>query len=235
MAAIRDDNPVICFEHKMLYGRKGEVGAGDAAIVPIGEAAVPRTGTDVTIVAALAMVDAALAAADELARDGVEAEVIDLRTLRPLDTATIAGSVAKTGRLVVVEEGPPTGGYASDVIALAVEEAGPIQREARGDARPSDPVQRSARGLGPAVGRQGRRRGSQPRRVARHASNHPNRGSRDRALRPIDEVDPGDPGHAQPEARHRALARRPCGGGHGRLLAAAPRLVSFGSTILACL
>ena len=141
-AAIRDDNPVIFFEHKMLYGRKGEVGAGDAAVVPIGEAAVPRTGTDVTIVAALAMVDAALAAADELARDGVEAEVIDLRTLRPLDTATIAGSVAKTGRLVVVEEGPPTGGYASDVIALAVEEAGPIK--AKRVAMPDLPIPFSA-------------------------------------------------------------------------------------------
>jgi pyruvate/2-oxoglutarate/acetoin dehydrogenase E1 component len=126
-AAIRDDNPVICFEHKMLYGRKGEVADGDAALVPIGKAAVPRTGSDVTIVAALAAVDLALAAADELARDGVEAEVIDLRTLRPLDEATIATSAAKTGRLVVVEEGPPTGGYASDVIALAVEQAGPIR------------------------------------------------------------------------------------------------------------
>jgi pyruvate/2-oxoglutarate/acetoin dehydrogenase E1 component len=126
-AAIRDDNPVICFEHKMLYGRKGEVPDGDAALVPIGKAAVPRTGSDVTIAAALASVDLALASADELARDGIDAEVIDLRTLRPIDEETIATSAAKTGRLVVVEEGPPTGGYASDVIALAVEQAGPIR------------------------------------------------------------------------------------------------------------
>jgi pyruvate/2-oxoglutarate/acetoin dehydrogenase E1 component len=126
-AAIRDDNPVVCFEHKMLYGRKGETPDGDAALVPIGKAAVPRAGSDVTIAAALASVELALAAADELARDGVEAEVIDLRTLRPLDEETIAASAEKTGRLVVVEEGPPTGGYAADVIALAVEQAGPIR------------------------------------------------------------------------------------------------------------
>jgi pyruvate/2-oxoglutarate/acetoin dehydrogenase E1 component len=126
-AAIRDDNPVVCFEHKMLYGRKGEVPDGDAALVPIGKAAVARTGSDVTIAAALASVELALAAADDLARDGVEADVIDLRTLRPLDEETIATSAEKTGRLVVVEEGPPTGGYAADVIALAVEQAGPIR------------------------------------------------------------------------------------------------------------
>jgi pyruvate/2-oxoglutarate/acetoin dehydrogenase E1 component len=126
-AAIRDDNPVICFEHKMLYGRKGEVPDGEAALVPIGRAAVRRAGSDVTIAGALAAVEPALAAAEELADEGIEAEVLDLRTLRPLDEEAIAGSVAKTGRLVVVEEGPPTGGYASDVVALAVEQAGPIR------------------------------------------------------------------------------------------------------------
>jgi pyruvate/2-oxoglutarate/acetoin dehydrogenase E1 component len=126
-AAIRDDNPVICFEHKMLYGRKGEVPDGEAALVPIGRAAVRRAGSDVTIAGALAAVEPALAAAEELAGEGIEAEVLDLRTLRPLDEEAIAGSVAKTGRLVVVEEGPPTGGYASDVVALAVEQAGPIR------------------------------------------------------------------------------------------------------------
>jgi pyruvate/2-oxoglutarate/acetoin dehydrogenase E1 component len=126
-SAIRDDNPVVCFEHKMLYGRKDEVPDGEDAVVPIGRAAIRRSGADVTIAAALAMVESSLTAADELARDGIEAEVVDLRTLRPLDEETIASSAAKTGRLVVVEEGPPTGGYASDVIALAVEQAGPIK------------------------------------------------------------------------------------------------------------
>jgi pyruvate/2-oxoglutarate/acetoin dehydrogenase E1 component len=125
-SAIRDENPVIVFEHKGLYGRKGEVPDGEAAIVPIGEAAVRRAGSDLTIVAAMAMVETSLAAADELAAQGVDAEVVDLRTLRPLDIDTIAESAEKTGRLLVVEEGPPTGGYASDVISFVVEEIGPI-------------------------------------------------------------------------------------------------------------
>jgi acetoin:2,6-dichlorophenolindophenol oxidoreductase subunit beta len=141
-AAIRDDNPVIVFEHKLLYGRKGSVEDGEAAFVPIGKAAVRREGGDVTIAAALAMVDTALAAAEQLAADGIEADVIDLRTLRPLDTETIATSSAKTKRLVVIEEGPATGGYASDVIATAVEEAGPIA--ARRVAMPDLPIPFSA-------------------------------------------------------------------------------------------
>jgi acetoin:2,6-dichlorophenolindophenol oxidoreductase subunit beta len=126
MAAIRDDNPVVVFEHKLLYGRKGEVLEGDEALVPLGKAAVRRRGGDVTIAAALRMVEVALEAAEQLSGDGIEAEVIDLRTLRPLDTETIAESSARTGRLVVVEEGPPTGGYAADVIATAAELAGPL-------------------------------------------------------------------------------------------------------------
>jgi acetoin:2,6-dichlorophenolindophenol oxidoreductase subunit beta len=137
-SAIRDDNPVIVFEHKLLYGRKGDVEDGDTALVPIGKAAVRRSGSDVSIIAAMAMVEIALAAADELAGNGIEAEVVDLRTLRPLDTETIAASAARTGRIVVVEEGPPTGGYASDVIALAVEEAGPVR--ARRVAMPDLPI-----------------------------------------------------------------------------------------------
>jgi pyruvate/2-oxoglutarate/acetoin dehydrogenase E1 component len=126
MAAIRDDNPVIVFEHKLLYGRKGEVPDGEEGLVPLGKAAIRRRGGDVTIAAAMRMVEVALEAADELAGDGVESEVVDLRTLRPLDAETIAESAARTGRLVVVEEGPPTGGYAADVIATAVELAGPL-------------------------------------------------------------------------------------------------------------
>lgn len=125
-AAIRDDNPVVVMEHKLLYGRKGAVAGPEAAVERIGRAAVRRSGGDVTIVAALATVEKSLAAAEELAAEGIEAEVIDLRSLRPLDVPTIAGSAARTGRLVVVEEGPPTGGYASDVVAAAVEAAGPL-------------------------------------------------------------------------------------------------------------
>jgi len=140
--AIRDDNPVIVFEHKLLYGKKGEAADGDAALVPLGSAAVRREGWHVTIVAALAMVDVALEAAERLAGDGVEAEVIDLRSLRPLDADTIGESVEKTRRLVVVEEGPPTGGYASDVVALAVEEVGPIH--ARRVSMPDLPIPFSA-------------------------------------------------------------------------------------------
>jgi pyruvate/2-oxoglutarate/acetoin dehydrogenase E1 component len=88
---------------------------------------VLRQGSDVTIAAALAAVESATQAAEDLAGEGIEAEVIDLRSLRPLDADTIAASAARTGRLVVVEEGPPTGGYAADVVALAVELAGPIR------------------------------------------------------------------------------------------------------------
>ena len=141
-SAIRDDNPVVVFEHKMLYGRKGPVPDGDDSVVPIGQAAVLREGGDVTIVAALAAVEWALVAADELAGNGIEADVVDLRTLRPLDTATIAASAAKTGRVVVVEEGPPQGGYASDVVAVAVEEAGPLK--ARRVSMPDIPLPFSA-------------------------------------------------------------------------------------------
>lgn len=123
-AAIQDPNPVVVFEHKALYARKGELSGNAGA--ELGHAALRRTGSDVTIAAALAMVDVALEAAELLAGDGIEAEVIDLRTLRPLDGETIAESVARTRNLVVVEEGPPQGGYAAEVVALAVEAAGPV-------------------------------------------------------------------------------------------------------------
>ena len=125
-SAIRDDNPVVVFEHKLLYGTKGQVADGDEALVPLGSAARRRRGGDVTLVAALRAVETALAAADELAADGIEADVIDLRSLRPLDAEAIAESAGRTRRLVVVEEGPPSGGYAGDVIATAVELAGPL-------------------------------------------------------------------------------------------------------------
>jgi acetoin:2,6-dichlorophenolindophenol oxidoreductase subunit beta len=125
-AAIRDDNPVVVFEHKLLYGRKGDVLAGDAALEPIGKARVLRVGADVTLVAASAAVESATGAAELLAGAGIEAEVVDLRTLRPMDVDTIVSSTAKTGRLVVIEEGPPSGGYAAEVIASAVERLGHI-------------------------------------------------------------------------------------------------------------
>lgn len=104
ISAIRDPNPVIFIEAQLLYGTKGEVGEGAYAI-PIGKAEVKRDGTDVTIVAYSKMLLVALEAADALARDGVQAEVVDPRTLKPLDVETIAASVRKTGRLVIVEEG----------------------------------------------------------------------------------------------------------------------------------
>jgi pyruvate/2-oxoglutarate/acetoin dehydrogenase E1 component len=137
-SAVRDENPVVVFEHKLLYSRKGEVLDGDEALVPLGVAAVRRSGSDVTIVAALRTVEIALEAAETLAAEGAEAEVVDLRTLRPLDTSTVAESVARTGRLVVVEEGPPTGGYGGEVIASAVELVGPLA--ARRVAMPDLPI-----------------------------------------------------------------------------------------------
>jgi pyruvate/2-oxoglutarate/acetoin dehydrogenase E1 component len=125
-AAVRDDNPVIVFEHKLLYGRKGEVSDDVDDVAEIGKAALRREGGDVTIVAALAAVETALAAAEELAAEAVEADVLDLRSLRPLDVEAIAASAARTRRLVVVEEGPPLGGYSAEVVAAAVENAGPM-------------------------------------------------------------------------------------------------------------
>ena len=124
-AAIQDDNPVIVFEHKFLYGRKGEIDEA-VAVERIGRARVLRGGGDVTIAAALAAVEKAVAAAERLAQDGIEAEVIDLRSLRPLDGAAVAESTAKTGRLLVVEDGPSLGGYAAQVVAAAAE-AGPVR------------------------------------------------------------------------------------------------------------
>ena len=117
-AAIRDENPVIFFEHKRLYSLKGEV---DGDVLELGKAKVVREGKDVTLVSAMKGVHDCLAAAEKLAPDGVDAEVIDLRTLRPLDTETVLASLAKTNRIAVVEEGPLTGGWAGEVLALVTE------------------------------------------------------------------------------------------------------------------
>ena len=114
-SAIRDDNPVVFIEGEMLYNQKGEVPDGEH-IVPLGVADVKREGSDVTLVAHSKMVGVALRAADELAGEGIHAEVVDPRTLRPLDVATITGSVRKTNRCVVVEEGWPLAGIGAQIV-----------------------------------------------------------------------------------------------------------------------
>ena len=119
-AAIRDDNPVLFLEHKRLYSVKGPPPADE--IVPLGEAAVVREGSDLTIVSVLKGVPDSLAAAERLAEDGIDAEVVDLRTLRPLDVETVLRSVEKTNRLVAVEEGPRTGGWAAGLLGAVAEE-----------------------------------------------------------------------------------------------------------------
>jgi 2-oxoisovalerate dehydrogenase E1 component len=121
-SAIRDDNPVIFIEHKLLYNTKGPV-PDEEYLIPIGVADVKRPGDDVTVVATSRMVLFALEAAEELAQQGIEAEVIDPRTLKPLDINTIARSVEKTGRLVVVNEGHLTGGFTAEVAARVQREA----------------------------------------------------------------------------------------------------------------
>jgi acetoin:2,6-dichlorophenolindophenol oxidoreductase subunit beta len=121
-AAIRDDNPVVFLEHKRLYSIKSEPPAPYEA-AEIGRAAVLREGTDVTIVSAMKGVHDALAAAEELSTEEIDAEVIDLRSLRPLDRETVIDSVRRTNRLLVVEEGPRTGGWAGGVLGDLAEHA----------------------------------------------------------------------------------------------------------------
>jgi acetoin:2,6-dichlorophenolindophenol oxidoreductase subunit beta len=114
-AAIRDNNPVLVHEHKALYARKGTVRRG--AIAEVGKAEVLREGSDVTIVATLLMVERALAAAETLAAEGIEAEVVDLRWIRPLDLPTVSASVGKTGRLVIAEEQVHAGGWGATIVS----------------------------------------------------------------------------------------------------------------------
>ena len=148
-SAIRDDNPVMIFEHKLLYGSKGaraESGAVDATrsipeeeyLVPLDRASIDRSGTQVTILSWLLMHHFSMQAAVELAKEGIEAEVIDLRSLNPLDIDTIGESVKKTGRVVVVEEGPKSGGVSAEIAASVMESCGefllaPIVRVASPD------------------------------------------------------------------------------------------------------
>jgi pyruvate dehydrogenase E1 component beta subunit len=151
-SAVRDDNPVLIFEHKLLYGSKGgrsEKGAlspvgevpEEEYLVPIGKGIVRREGKDVTIVGKLLTVYRALGAAESLAAEGIEAEVIDPRTLVPLDRELILESVRKTGRLVVVEEDNRTNGWGAEIAAMAAEEAffyldAPIKRVSAPDTPP---------------------------------------------------------------------------------------------------
>jgi pyruvate dehydrogenase E1 component beta subunit len=167
-SAVRDDNPVLIFEHKLLYGSKGartEPGAVDATsdvpdgdyTVPLDRAAVRRSGRDVTILAWLLMAHFAAQAADQLAAGGIDAEIIDVRSLSPIDYQTIGASVEKTGRVAIVEEGPKTGGVAAEIAAGIMERFGeslltPVVRVASADVPvPFAPVLENA--YRPDVGR----------------------------------------------------------------------------------
>jgi len=148
-AAVRDDNPVMIFEHKLLYGSKGartESGAVDGSCevpdedftVPLDRAAVARDGEQVTVLGWLLMHHFALAAAETLATEGIDAEVIDVRCLSPFDYDTIGRSVRKTGYVVIVEEGPVTGGVGAELAAGITERFGeylmePVRRVASPD------------------------------------------------------------------------------------------------------
>jgi len=132
-SAIRDNNPVLFFEHKFLYRRIKEELPAEEYLVPIGKAAVRRDGRDLTIVSYAAMLHTSLEAAETLAGEGIECEVIDLRTLLPLDKETILASVAKTNKLLVVHEDTRTGGIAGEIAATVCEGAfehldGPVMR-----------------------------------------------------------------------------------------------------------
>jgi pyruvate dehydrogenase E1 component beta subunit len=122
-AAIRDPNPVVFLENEVLYGQSFDVPKLDDFVLPIGKAKIVREGGHVTITAFSLMVDRALKAADKLAEEGIEAEVIDLRTIRPLDTETIVESVKKTNRIVSVEEGWPQSGMGAEIAAVMMEQA----------------------------------------------------------------------------------------------------------------
>ncbi len=122
-AAIRDPNPVIFLENEILYGHSGEVPKLGDYVVPIGKARIARAGDHVTVIAWSHAMTYALKAAEELAKEGIEAEVIDLRTIRPMDTETLVNSVRKTGRAVVVEEGWQQSGVGSEIAARLMEQA----------------------------------------------------------------------------------------------------------------
>ena len=122
-AAIRDPNPVIFLENEILYGQSFDCPTDEDFVLPIGRAKIERAGTQVTIVAYSIMVGVALAAAERLAADGIDAEVINLRSLRPLDIGTVVESVKKTGRVITVEEGWPYAGIGSEITMQVIEHA----------------------------------------------------------------------------------------------------------------
>lgn len=132
-SAIRDNNPVLFFEHKLLYRRIKEELPAEDYTVPLGKAVIRRPGRDLTIVTYAAMVHASLEAAEKLALEGIEAEIIDLRTLQPMDRETVLDSVRRTNKLLIVHEDTRTGGIAGEIAALVTESAfedldGPIRR-----------------------------------------------------------------------------------------------------------
>ena len=137
-SSIRDDDPVIFIEQERMYGNKGEVPDDEDYLVPLGVADIKREGTDATIVARSLMVPVALKAADELEKQGVSCEVIDPRTIRPLDIGAIVNSVKKTNRLVVAEESHPFCGVAAEIMAEVNERAfdyldAPVRRVSAAD------------------------------------------------------------------------------------------------------
>jgi len=117
LASIRDNNPVLFMEHKLLYRTKGRVPEGEYT-VPLGKATVSRSGQDLSIIAYSIMVPRAMEAAEKLSEEGIEVEVVDLRSLKPLDNETIIQSVSKTGRVLIVHEAPKTGGFGGEVAAM---------------------------------------------------------------------------------------------------------------------
>ena len=122
-AAIRSDNPVVFLENEILYGKTGDVPALEDFVLPIGKARIARAGTDVTLVSFSIGMTYALEAADKLAADGISAEVIDLRTLRPIDYDTVLASVMKTNRCVTVEEGFPVGSIGDHLASTIMQRA----------------------------------------------------------------------------------------------------------------
>ena len=137
-AAIRAQDPVLFFEHKGLYGRKGMVTRGDESIAEIGKAAVVRSGSDVTIVSTLLMLDRSLQAAEKLAAEGIDAEVVDLRFMRPFDLPTVRKSVEKTGRLVIAEEQVHAGGWGATLISRLTIEGVKLEAPPRAVSLPED-------------------------------------------------------------------------------------------------
>ena len=120
VSSIRDDNPVVFIEHKLLYKTKGEV-PEELYEIPLGKADIKRSGKDLTIIATGIMVQKSLAAAEELAKEGIDIEIVDPRTLRPLDTETIVGSVKKTGKVLIVHEAVKTGGFGGELAGVIAE------------------------------------------------------------------------------------------------------------------